>query len=621
VPWLQGSKTLDEVWHALLGQLAPVASLQSVALFDVRPLPDEAGQNGFCPLYHEAQQPGVQLVRRWTAATHMAAASATNVPAPELSFAKRQHPFILAAQGQDTRYCQDAEALGAAWCQQLGLAGLASFHLFVLPLVSPDDNRTLALLTLGYTTLGTAEREQVAWLYQQRPALAQRLWTLQLQARLEAVSQVDSLTGLLTHSGFQQALTLEVQQYTQHTRPFSLLLVDISQFHAINLAEGHAVGDALLCHLAQTLRRQCRGVDTLARYGPDDLAVLLPGLDAAQTETLTRRLCHAFETDCPEGLPAAVLRRTRLNMASLSVPWDTIRLGEPQLKRETLLMRLEQALYVAQHRTKQADTSQYVTGRELANIQEHNWLEIYTLHMARRASQFAQPSVYQHFLRMMEMEGGRDLAPIPAGAPPNVMPLSSDTLMLETIRSLAGALEAKDRYTRGHSQMVANYALILSQGIGLSEEECEDVRLAAFLHDIGKIGIPEAILCKAGPLDEEEWTVMRQHPVIGARQILGPMSAFQQMIPMVAHHHERWDGTGYPDGLRGEGIPIGARIVAIVDAFHGLTSDRSYRKASSLSEAIAILEPDAGRLWDAKLLQQFFEIIRKASLRPATWAL
>jgi putative nucleotidyltransferase with HDIG domain len=190
--------------------------------------------------------------------------------------------------------------------------------------------------------------------------------------------------------------------------------------------------------------------------------------------------------------------------------------------------------------------------------------------------------------------------------------------MLETVASLAGAMDAKDKYTRGHSQSVSNYAVALASAVNLPPAEVEKIRLAAFFHDIGKIGIPETILNKPGPLTEAEMEIMKQHPVIGARQILQPVSSLRDIVPLVEYHHERWDGKGHPEGLKGENIPIGARIVSIVDAFHALTSNRPYRKALPLEEAMEILKDGAGALWDPDLIAQFLEMLQKARCQNAS---
>ena len=184
-----------------------------------------------------------------------------------------------------------------------------------------------------------------------------------------------------------------------------------------------------------------------------------------------------------------------------------------------------------------------------------------------------------------------------------------ERMMTQTIYALTGALEAKDAYTCGHSRAVAQYATRLCSALQMPGETIEHIRLASLLHDIGKIGVPEAILNKAGPLTSAEWDIMAQHPVIGARQILSPIAGLSPILPYVEHHHEHWDGSGGPMGLSGENIPLGARIVSIVDAYHALTSRRSYRDALSKSEALKILNEGAGIMWYPNLLQIFLKMI------------
>ena len=169
------------------------------------------------------------------------------------------------------------------------------------------------------------------------------------------------------------------------------------------------------------------------------------------------------------------------------------------------------------------------------------------------------------------------------------------------VAALANAVEAKDPLTERHCQRLANLAARVGAGAGLSGADLEGVAYGALLHDVGKIGVPEAILSKAGPLDGPEWDVMRRHPEIGERICL-PLHASDRFAPIVRSHHERWDGLGYPDGLRGESIPLGARIVALVDAFDAMTHDRPYRQAIPVPEAIATLLGEAGRQLDGDLI-------------------
>lgn len=169
------------------------------------------------------------------------------------------------------------------------------------------------------------------------------------------------------------------------------------------------------------------------------------------------------------------------------------------------------------------------------------------------------------------------------------------------VAALANAVEAKDPITERHCQRLANLAARLGADAGLDLPDLEALAYGALLHDVGKIGVPESVLTKAGPLDDDEWELMRRHPEIGER-ICQPLSASQLFAPIVRHHHERWDGHGYPDGLRGDAIPLGARIVGLVDAFDAMTHDRPYRRAMSVPKAITELWREAGHQVDRALV-------------------
>jgi len=179
----------------------------------------------------------------------------------------------------------------------------------------------------------------------------------------------------------------------------------------------------------------------------------------------------------------------------------------------------------------------------------------------------------------------------------------------QSLLGLANALEAKDPYTRGHSQRVSVLARNIAEGIGLSSRDADVIAQAGLLHDIGKIGIPEAVLGKPGKLDAAEWELMRRHPVIGA-QIVAPFEFFAAGMVIVRHHHERWDGSGYPDGLCGTAIPLGARVVAVADVYDALTSARPYRDALSHETAIRYLMEEAGRTLDADIVATLVSLAR-----------
>lgn len=175
---------------------------------------------------------------------------------------------------------------------------------------------------------------------------------------------------------------------------------------------------------------------------------------------------------------------------------------------------------------------------------------------------------------------------------------------LETIHMLAAAVEARDPYTGGHLERVTRYALATARELGWASERLNEAEMGAILHDIGKIGIQDAILRKPGTLNPEEWAHMRTHPEVGT-QILRGISFLESVIPYVRHHHERFDGKGYPDGLVGDAIPIGGRLIAVADTFDAMTSTRPYRRALTVENALGELRSAAGSQLDPDIVNAF----------------
>lgn len=185
-----------------------------------------------------------------------------------------------------------------------------------------------------------------------------------------------------------------------------------------------------------------------------------------------------------------------------------------------------------------------------------------------------------------------------------------DRLLREAVLAMIATIEAKDSYTHGHSWRVSEYALLLGRGVGLSETELIQLELGALLHDVGKIGVPDAILVKPDKLSEEEYKLMKKHPLISVA-IISHIGWLSDVVPIVKHHQERVDGLGYPDGLRGEKIPKFARMVYVADSFDAMTSDRPYRKGMSLQEAFMELEKNQGRQFDSDFVKIFIREYKK----------
>jgi len=189
--------------------------------------------------------------------------------------------------------------------------------------------------------------------------------------------------------------------------------------------------------------------------------------------------------------------------------------------------------------------------------------------------------------------------------------LTTENKNLEIAMAFTEALDAKDRYTAGHSRRVMEYSLRLGLTLGFSENERARLKTAALLHDIGKIGIPDRILQKHERLSREDYAIIKRHPEIGAK-ILKSIGSFKGLVPPIYYHHERYDGKGYPQGLKSEQIPLAARIIAIADSFDAMTSSRSYRNALSFDLALAELESSRERQLDPRLTDAFIELLRVA---------
>lgn len=186
---------------------------------------------------------------------------------------------------------------------------------------------------------------------------------------------------------------------------------------------------------------------------------------------------------------------------------------------------------------------------------------------------------------------------------------------LSTVRAFVSSLEAKDTYTRGHSERVADYARVLGESVGLGRHEIDMLVFGAVLHDIGKIGVAEGILNKPGPLTPEEWRVVRAHPEMGAR-IISNIDYLEPAVGLILHHHERIDGRGYPHGLTGSDIELGTRIVTVVDSFDAMTTDRPYRQAMGVGKAITLLRGNAGRQFDPEIVERFIDLLEAGVIEP-----
>lgn len=397
---------------------------------------------------------------------------------------------------------------------------------------------------------------------------------------LEKVSEntnIDALTMLSNHRGFQEVLSNELAKAEAKNSNLSVIMMDINHISKINRELGHAKGDEVIKLVAEKVRQNIRSSDTAGRYGGDEIAIILPDTDTDEAKYIAEYLTYSLSCCFVD------------DVGPVKVAVGLATFPENTRDQEKLLIMAEQAMYISQSKGYKDGMSAIVSSSDF-NFWDDMALSSFAEVLTKRHSSLGinfEEELVQKF---------------------NNENIVSQNHLMEMVTSLASAIDAKDTYTKGHSTSVSRYSEALARAINLPEKEVERIALGALLHDVGKIGIPEQVLRKPTHLSDEEWDVMKQHPVIGAEKVLMPNEALRDLIPIVKYHHEHWDGTGYPERLKGEEIPFSARIVSIADAFHALISDRPYRKGLSVQKACEILKMGSGIQWDSALVRQFIQI-------------
>lgn len=400
---------------------------------------------------------------------------------------------------------------------------------------------------------------------------------IQLQEQTNKFANTDTLTSLYNHRGFQEILAKELAKAKDTNTSLSVVMFDVNNISKINRELGHAKGDEVIKTIAEKIKQNIRANDSAGRYGGDEIAVIMPETDTKDAKYLAEYITYCLSCCFVD------------DVGPIKVSVGISTFPECTMDQEKLLILAEQAMFISQAKGYKEGMSAIVSSSDF-NFWDDMALNSFAEVLAKRHSQiginFEEELVHKF----------------------NHEEIMNHTHLLEMVTSLAGAIDAKDPYTKGHSTSVSRYAEALARAVNLPENEVERIKIGALLHDVGKIGIPESVLKKPGKLTDEEWEIMKQHPTIGAEKVLAPNEALRDLIPIVKYHHERIDGRGYPEGLKGNEIPLEARIVSVADAYHALVSDRPYRKGMPIEKACAILREGAGVQWDSDLVRQFISI-------------
>ncbi|EPY2275880.1 bifunctional diguanylate cyclase/phosphohydrolase [Clostridium sporogenes] len=366
--------------------------------------------------------------------------------------------------------------------------------------------------------------------------------------KLESLANKDGLTDVYNHRFFHDALSKEVIECEEKNEALSMLFIDIDYFKHYNDLYGHQKGDKVLKTIGEILKNNTREGDIVARYGGEEFAILLPNTSEEEAINIAEKIRRKIEYTYFEGEENQPNGNLTVSMGISVYPYK----AKSDME---LIKSADDALYRAKFFNKNRVEAYTSILDELKNDIDEKHIDLVT-----------------------------------------------------SIKTLISVINAKDRYTYGHVERVVLYSRLLADKLKLSEEDKKIFIYGAYMHDIGKINISREILNKKMPLAKEEWEILKQHPINGV-EIIKPVSSLQNISDLILHHHERYDGKGYPDKLKGDNIPFLARALTVVDSFDAITSNRPYNRRKTYEEAIEELKRCSGTQFDSYIAEKFIEVI------------
>ena len=366
--------------------------------------------------------------------------------------------------------------------------------------------------------------------------------------QLEYGINIDNLTDLYNYRYFNQMLKIKTAQALENKKPLSLIFLDIDYFKNYNDLNGHQKGDQILKEMADILKEFVRENDIVARYGGEEFVFILPDTEEAYAIKMGEQIRQKIEQTYFENQQLQPNGNLTISIGVSSVP-------KKAKSADQLVKNADDALYKAK-------------------VFNKNRVETYT-------------SILDELKDSVE---------------------EKDSELITSIKTLITVINLKDRYTYGHTERVVKYCQIIAAELELHEDDARKLIYAAYLHDIGKIDIPKTILNKTTALTADEWEMLKQHPAIGA-EIVRPVKSFTDTIPFIKHHHEKFDGSDYPDGLTGEEIPYLARVLTVVDCFDAMTTDRPYKAGKTFAQAMLELRRCGNSHFDPEIVEMFIKAI------------
>ena len=393
--------------------------------------------------------------------------------------------------------------------------------------------------------------------------------------KLQQQSITDGLTGIKTRRFFWEALSAEWKRASRSGRPFSVVLIDLDKFKEVNDSMGHFEGDLVLARVGRLLEQKSRQSNVVARYGGDEFIVLMPETGSEQAQVLAERLRQWLASD-----PMLAEHHITGSFGVASFPMHGFSI-------EDIIRVADAGMYVSKRSGGNlvSTAQEYVEGQDFARQRQQ--ISAYIEGFLQREHNGPE-QLEELTSTLYKLCGGEQDCKV--------------QLLREAIESLSRAAESREVATAGHGDLVARYSEVIARALGLSSEETADLVFAARVHDVGKIFVPEPILNKPGPLNDDEFFQVKLHPQIGA-EIVGKIPRSDMMREAIEHHHQRFDGSGYPDGLRGEQVPLWARIIGLADAYANMVTEQSFSAARTPDQALDELSKMSGTRFDGMLVR------------------
>lgn len=454
------------------------------------------------------------------------------------------------------------------------MGGMRSKLLIVIPLYTRNKPFGLFCVFSSRDELADSETDFLT-IFAQQIEMAITIADLFQEVREQAIT--DGLTGLYNRRYFEEYISKEVTRSQRQNQPFSVIGIDLDFLKKINDEYGHAYGDLAIKTVADVLKNNARSVDIAARMGGEEFNILLPGIDSQGAATAAERIRRAIEE---KELDTIGHITASIGVATFLEHSDNL---------EDLLELTDQAMYQSKRQGRNRVTiAKPITETSWQEVAVNTFLDILSRHNVPIENNLLEDLTSKLTTIKQQSEMPKEIL------------YSVADMLIKTYNPLHESGGVKSKILLASS---------LAKRFDLSKDEVDKLRIATLLYDIGNLMLPKEILQKSAPLTEEEKLHIQEHPIIAARDILKPISYIQDIIPIVEHHHENWDGSGYPGKISKDEIPLTSQIILIVDAYFALTEHRPYRPKLSPVEALIEIKKDTGKKWSEALVQEFVTLI------------